>query len=290
MTRRDLRERAEAAIAWLGYHAFGLLPVDIASALGGWVGRVVGYRLPVTRFARRNLARAYPEMGEAEREALLVRMWDNLGRTIGEYPHAHRLPVGPGERIELIGGEHVEAARALGKGILFFGAHCGNWEVFGRVSTAFGLPVNLIYRAPNNPRTEWLFTGRGSRGGEMLPKGAKGARRAIELLREGKALGMLLDQKMNDGIAVPFFGRDAMTAPALAQFALKFGCPVLPGHVVRTKGAHLRLIIEPPLTPPETADRHAAILAMMTEVNRKIEGWVREHPDQWLWLHRRWPD
>jgi KDO2-lipid IV(A) lauroyltransferase len=124
----------------------------------------------------------------------------------------------------------------------------------------------------------------------MLPKGSKGARRSLELLRTGKALGMLLDQKMNDGISVPFFGRNAMTAPALAQFALKFGCPVLPAHAVRLSGAHLRVIVEPPIAIPDTDERHAAILSIMTEVNRIIEGWIRSHPDQWLWLHRRWPD
>jgi len=229
-------------------------------------------------------------MDSAERENLLRRMWDNLGRTAAEYPHVHAMSVGAGKRIELVGLEHVESALAEGRGIIFFSAHCANWEAFGRVTTVVGVPMNMVYRAPNNPSTEWLFVRRGNRGAEMLPKGSKGARRSLELLRKGKALGMLLDQKMNDGIAVPFFGRDAMTAPALAQFALKFGCPVLPAHAVRLRGAHFRVIVEPPIAIPETEERHTAILSTMTEVNRIIEGWIRGHPDQWLWLHRRWPD
>ncbi|MDX9860612.1 MAG: lysophospholipid acyltransferase family protein, partial [Rhodospirillales bacterium] len=85
-------------------------------------------------------------------------------------------------------------------------------------------------------------------------------------------------------------GRDAMTAPALADLALKFGCPVVPGRIRRLKGAHFQLIALPPLDLPNTGDRHADILAIMTRINEIIEGWVRDTPEQWLWLHNRWPD
>lgn len=290
MTRDDWRDRVEAALAWLAFRFFGLLPLDLASALGGWLGRTIGYRLPVTRRARRNLARAYPEKSEAERESIIRRMWDNLGRTAAEFPHIGSLSVGAGARIAFEGVEHIEAAQARGRGLLFFAAHIGNWEVFGPAALSRNISLNLVYRAPNNRRLDWLFTGRGNLGAEMIPKGSQGARRALQLLQQGKAIGLLIDQKMNDGIPVPFFGRDAMTAPAIAQFALKFGTPVLPAHTVRLKGAHFRLVIEPPLTLPETSDRHEAIRILMTEVNRIVEGWVRENPEQWLWLHKRWPD
>jgi KDO2-lipid IV(A) lauroyltransferase len=285
-----LRQWVEAIIAWTLVQFFAAMPVDVASALGGWLGRIIGYRLPVTRRARRNLALAYPELPDAEREALLLRMWDNLGRNAAEFPHIESLRVVPGGRIEVVGMEHLEVARGMNKGIVFFSAHCGNWELFGPASADVGIKLNLVYRAPNNRLLEWLFVGRGNVGAEMIPKGSRGARRALELLRDGKALGLLLDQKMNDGLPIPFFGRDAMTAPAVAQFTLKFGCPVVPSHIVRLGGAHFRMVIEPPLTIPHDTERHAAILAIMTEVNRIIEGWVREHPDQWLWVHRRWPD
>lgn len=290
MTRDGLRNRVEAAVAWLAYRFFGLLPLDTASAVGGWLGRTIGYRLPVTRRARRNLARAFPDKSEDEREAIVLAMWDNLGRTAAEFPHIASLSIGSDTRIAFEGIEHIEAARALGRGALYFGAHFGNWEMFGPVALAHGIPLNLVYRAPNNRRLDWLFTERGNLGAEMIPKGPLGARRMLQLLHEGKAIGLLVDQKMNDGIPVPFFGRDAMTAPAIAQFALKFGSPILPAHTIRLKGAHFRLVVEPPLVLPPAEDRHAAILAVMTEINRIIEGWIREHPEQWLWVHRRWPD
>jgi len=290
MTRNELRLRVEAATAWLAFQLFRRMPIDAASALGGLLGRTIGYRLPVTRHARRNLARAFPELRRSELERTLRRMWDNLGRTVAELPHLRTLRFGPGERVELVGLDHLETARAKGRGLIFFSAHFGNWEVLGPAAAAVGIPINVVYRSPNNPYLEWLFQGRGNRDAEMIPKGARGARRALELLRQGKSLGLLVDQKMNDGIAVPFFGREAMTAPALAQFALKYRCPVLPTHVERVGGAHLRLVVEPPLAIPETSDRHEAVLAIMTEVNRIIEGWIRRRPEQWMWIHRRWPD
>lgn len=100
---------------------------------------------------------------------------------------------------------------------------------------------------------------------------------------------MLVDQKMTDGIAVPFFGRDAMTAPALAQFALKYDAPIIPVRSERLEGARFRITFYPELKTPKTGDRHADILAIMTNVNASMESWIRERPEQWLWLHRRWP-
>jgi KDO2-lipid IV(A) lauroyltransferase len=101
---------------------------------------------------------------------------------------------------------------------------------------------------------------------------------------------MLVDQKMNDGIPVPFFGRDAMTASALAELALRYDCPIVPTHVVRVKGPMLRLVIEPPLQFTPTGDRHADVAALMAMVNQRVESWVRDNPEQWLWLHNRWPN
>ncbi len=148
MNRTEFRNRVEAVIARIVFTSLQLMPVDVASALGGWLGRIIGYRLPVTRRARRNMAMVYPEMGAAEREALVLRMWDNLGRTAAEFAHLHRMRIGPGERIEVVGLEHVRTAQAANRGIIFFSAHCANWEMFGPLAKSAGLKINLVYRAP----------------------------------------------------------------------------------------------------------------------------------------------
>src|SRR6185437_12707464 len=126
--------------------------------------------------------------------------------------------------------------------------------------------------------------------GELIPKGALGSRRAVAALRRGGHLSMLADQKLNDGIAVPFFGRPAMTAPALASLALHYDCAVLPARVERLGGARFRLTIHPPLQMPRSGDRAADAAALMAAVNATLESWIRERPEQWFWLHRRWPD
>jgi KDO2-lipid IV(A) lauroyltransferase len=127
-------------------------------------------------------------------------------------------------------------------------------------------------------------------GDELIPKGTVAARRAIATLRRGTHLTLLADQKMNDGIPVPFFGRPAMTAPALAVLALRFDCDVLPARVERLDGARLRLTVFPPLPLPRNGELHADAAALMDLVNAALEAWVRDRPEQWLWVHRRWPD
>lgn len=289
--RLSLRHRAEAVGARAAFTLVRALSLDIASAIGGWLGRTIGPRIPRSGVARRNLAAAFPEKTPAEIEAIVRAMWDNLGRTFFEYPHLDRFRFfTPGSRIEVVGAEYFDALRDDGRPGIVFSAHLANWELLGKAAAARGAPIHLVYRAPNNPLMEWLFQFRRSAGAEMVPKGAEGAKLALKLLRSGGHLGMLADQKMNDGIPVPFFGRDAMTAPALAQFALRFGCPVLPTHAERIGGARFRIIVEPPLTFRRSGDHAADLRAAMTEVNAILERWIRERPEQWLWLHRRWPD
>jgi KDO2-lipid IV(A) lauroyltransferase len=102
-------------------------------------------------------------------------------------------------------------------------------------------------------------------------------------------MAMLVDQKMNDGISVPFLGLDAMTAPAVAQLAYRYECPLVPGRVERLGGAHFRVSFYPPLEKPDSGDRQADIEALMGMVNATLGDWVRERPEQWLWIHNRWP-
>lgn len=291
MSAKEFKNRIEAIVVWITFHMFRILPVDAASAVGGWIGRSIGYRLPVSRRARRNLKRVFPDWSDIQVENTLRRMWDNLGRVAGEYPHLEKFAYGIGQRVGIEGLEHLLALRDDGQPGIFFSAHFGNWELAGLSAARNDLPITLIYRAANNSRVNWVFErGRSVAGIDVIPKGASGARQALTKLRQGGHLGMLVDQKMNDGIPVPFFGRDAMTAPALASFALKFNCPVVPAHVIREGGAHFRIVFQPALRFVKSGDQNADLKTAMTQVNGLIEEWVRDHPDQWMWLHNRWPD
>lgn len=290
--RSDLRHRIEEAGARLVFGFFRLLPLDAASALGGFIGRLIGRFAGITNRARTNLRRAMPALSDEAVERILQGMWDNLGRVIAEYPHLGEFRIfEPGGRVEPEGIEHVEQVLAAGKSCIFVSGHFGNWEVATLTATQYGLDVTQIYRAANNPRVDALIRRfRGVVGSELAPKGQIAARKSIESLRRGRHLAMLVDQKMNDGIPVPFFGRDAMTPAAPAQLALRFNGAIIPARVERTRGAHFRVTIFPAVTIEPSSNRDADTRAMMKSVNTMLEDWIRARPDQWFWLHRRWPD
>jgi Kdo2-lipid IVA lauroyltransferase/acyltransferase len=289
--RGRLRQRVEAWGAAAGFGLFGLLPIDFASAVGAALARTIGPRLTISRQARRNLANAFPARSKVEIEGVVRRMWDNLGRVAAEYPHLRKIRVfEPGGRVETHGVEHIDRAVAAGRRMIFFSGHIANWEIAMLAAIQYGAPVAQIYRAANNPLVDRMIRRFRGDGGELIPKGAVAARRAIAVLRRGDNLTLLADQKMNDGIPVPFFGRMAMTAPALAALALRFDCEVLPVRVERLGGARFRLTVFPPLPLRRSGDLHADIAALMTLVNSTLEAWIRDRPEEWLWLHKRWPN
>jgi Kdo2-lipid IVA lauroyltransferase/acyltransferase len=281
--------RLEAAAARALWALLEWLPLDAASGFAGGLARTVGPRLGVSRVARRNLKRAFPDWDDARVEATVREVWDTLGRVVGEFPHIAEIAR---DRVEVVGTEIVHRLRDDGKPGIFVSAHLGNWELAGATVCREGIPVTLVYRAANNHAINALFAkGRAPAAlGGQIAKGPEGARELLAVLKKGGHLGMLIDQKMNDGIKVPFFGRDAMTAPAVARFAVKFGCPVVPVRVERLKGARFRITFHEPVAMPASGDAHADTLALMTTLNAVIESWVRARPGQWFWLHKRWPE
>jgi KDO2-lipid IV(A) lauroyltransferase len=289
--RPKIADQLQGLGAAICFGGFGLLPLDWASAIGGTLARAIGPHLGISKRARINLGRAFPELSEVEIGRIIAGMWDNLGRVAAEYPHLRQIRVfDPMGRVETHGFEHMDRAVANGRRMIIFSGHIANWEIGMLAAVQYGIAVAQIYRAANNPLVDRMITRLRGDAGELIPKGKVAARRAIAMLRRGSHLTMLADQKMNDGIPVPFFGRPAMTSSALAVLALRFDCDVLPGRVERLGGAHFRLTVFPPLPLPRSGDHHADVAALMTQVNDTLEGWVRDRPEEWFWLHRRWPD
>src|SRR5438094_509209 len=259
-----------------------VLPFDLASGIGGALARWIGPRLGVSNRARRNLRAALPELSAARIEAIVRGMWDNLGRVAAEYPHLRKIRVFEvGGRVETHGSEHIDRAVATGRRMIIFSGHIANWEIAMLAAVQYGISVAQIYRAANNPLVDRMITRFRGDAGELIPKGAVAARRAIAVLRRGAHLTMLADQKMNDGVPVPFFGRPAMTAPALASLALRFDCDVLPARVERLKGAHFRLTVFPPLPLPRSGEPHADAAALMARGNATLKRYIRDRPALW---------
>ena len=289
-----LQHRIEAVLARAALHLLRRLGPVRASNLGGATARAVGPLLAVSAVADGNLRRAMPELDGAARRRLIRGVWDNLGRTVAELPHVGGLratPAGPGWEIE--GAEIAELLAAEGGPAVLFSAHLANWEVLQPVAAAFGIRLATFYRAAANPLVDRMLRDlrRRAAGADvpMFAKGAAGARGALAHFGAAGILGMLVDQKMNDGIEIPFFCLPAMTAPAAAAFALRFRCKLVPVQVQRLGPARFRITVAPPLALPESGDRTADIAAVMGQVNAAVEGWIRARPAEWLWLHRRWP-
>jgi KDO2-lipid IV(A) lauroyltransferase len=289
---QKLRYGAEASAFFLLMGFFKILGLDAASAVGGFLGRNIFYHTSVSRRARRNLRAAFPEKTDAEIEAILIEMWDNLGRTTAEYPHLDKLSIkGSDPRIVITGTDISETAIASGKGVMFASGHFANWEIMPAVATQLGYEGALVYRPQNNPYVDnWVVRQRGKEGPkEHIGKGASGTKRIFTLLRKAKSIFLLVDQKTNEGIPVPFFGRDAMTTPLPAALALKLGAILLPTSNERMGGARFRVRIRNPIQFNSTGDHDEDVRLLTAKITEVIEEIVRERPSQWLWIHRRWP-
>jgi len=286
---QKLRYGAEAALFLTFMGFFRLIGVDAASAVGGFIGRAIFARTGVTRRARDNLIAAFPEKSEAEREAIIRTMWDNLGRTVAEYAHLDKFDLGgPDPRIQVNNLDVIE--KVQGKGVLIVSGHFANWEIMPIAASRYGMDGAIVYRPPNNPYVDrYIARARARKGyAEQISK-HQGTRRIFTLLRGGKAILLLADQKTNEGIAVPFFGRDAMTTPAPAALALKLKVPMIFASNKRLGGAHFAVTVYPPLEFTPTGNDDADMRAMTEAINLRLEEMVRADPGQWLWIHRRWP-
>ncbi len=298
-----LRHRARKVSQWITakiviafYGLVHRIGPDSASNLGGRLARAVGPLLPVNKVGLDNLAHAFPEASEAERREILRDAWENLGRTGAEYPHLPELwdydPDHPDTgRIEVVGMENFVRLKDDGKPAIIFSAHLANWELPAVCAARHGLPVTAVYRTPNNPRVaEEIARIRAGSMGELL---AAGSGQAVAfsmaaVLDRGGHLGMLVDQRLTRGLMIPFFGRPAPTNPTLGRLARQFDCPVHGARVVRLPGNRFRVELTDEIELPRDADGLVEVEGAMRRVNEIVEGWVREHPGQWLWLHRRW--
>lgn len=284
-----LRYAAEALPIFLLMLLFRVLPLDAASNFGSWIGRSLGPKLGVHRRATRNLHRAMPELSAAQRKAILIDMWENLGRTMAEYPHLAAIV--SQKRVSVVGLENVRLLRDDGKAGLVVGGHIGNWEILPLIPAKENLPLAIVYRKPNNPFIAALLDlARVPLSGLRAAKGPSGGLTLFRHLKQGGHAGILVDQKLNEGLRLNFFGMPAMTAPAVAQWALRLDAPIMMTRAIRAKNAkgevHFRIECDAPLPMPAASE--TATAEIMQTINDRLEAWIRETPSQWLWLHNRW--
>jgi KDO2-lipid IV(A) lauroyltransferase len=256
------------------------------AALGALVGRL-GIRRDV---ARANLALAFPEQTQAWRERVLADHYEELGRVAAEYPRMAELANAPREQVFALwlGEEHVRAALAMGRGMIFLTGHLSNFELAGAV-VARTFPMAFFAKPLSNPGAEeWITAIRRRAGLDVLQPGA-GVRDVIRRLRAGGTVAMLADQDARrDGVFVPFFGKPASTPVGPASFSLMTGAPIVFCTCARATDGRLELRFTPGLVPAGDARDPEAVRALTARHTALLEAAVRERPAQWFWLHKRW--
>lgn len=267
---------------------------DRASDLCGAIARTLGPWLPVHRVGQANLRAAFPDRDGRWIEATLRGAWDNLGRVAGEYVHLGRLwdfdPEHPNQgRIITDDVDMFLALRDDGKPALCFAAHLANWEIPALAAAAHGLPSAVVYRMPNNKAVaKEIIRIRAPLMGRLIRTRTQAALEMAAALENGEHLGMLVDQHFSRGVDVVFFGRRCKANPTIARLARQFDCPVVGVRVIRMPDRRFRITADGPLALPRDASGQLDVAAATQMINSVVEGWIREHPDQWLWFHRRW--
>ena len=282
-----LESLAWDVIYWWPVKALG---PDNASNFVGWLMKTIAPLFSQNKTVRRNLQLAFPELSAEAREEIAKASWESVGRTAGELPHLPKIHPYDGDRVEVVGGEHLDAIEASDRGAIMVSGHFANWEVMAAVICQRPVDCVVTYRALNNPHIDRkLNKVRHDYGiGVMTPKGS-GTRELMRALGRGQSAALMNDQKFNQGLAVSFFGYDAMTAPGPSRLALKYNVPIVLFSTRRTGPARFKVTIHEPFFPDQTGDTDADVRACVERITRFIESEVRDNPEQWFWQHRRWP-
>lgn len=288
-----MRARLEYIPVWTLVSLLGALPRPVARALGIGLARLVlAIHGKLRRTGMTNLAIAFPEKSERERRRILRRVFTGLGRQMAEFA---RFPKYTRENLHEVaiyeGFEALEEARRQGKGVLFLTGHLGAWEVGSFAHSLYGHPIKIVVRDLDNPLVDALVKRYRTRHGNETIDNREFLRGLLGAMREGETVGILMDTNMTppQGVFVDFFGMPAATASGMARVALKTGAAVVPAYT-RWDGElqRYRIVFEPALTLARTADPEADTVANTALFTKTLEKIIRKHPDQWLWVHRRW--
>jgi Kdo2-lipid IVA lauroyltransferase/acyltransferase len=300
MAERRLKALLDAAV---GAGAVGLLGAvkrfdrKRTADFAGVAMRKIGPLFKEHRLARQNLRTAFPEKSAAEIEQILAGVWDNLGRIAVEFAHLDEFCVeGVGRQTPdriTYAPEATERYRRMldrGKPMLGFAAHLANWELPAVVAKVLGARSAVLYRRPNiRPVSDIIVKLRERLMGELVPTGLEAPLKLARLLQSGTHVGMLVDQHFTKGVEVTFFGRRCLANPLIALLARQTEAPIHGLRVVRKPdGNSFSVDITDPVEPARDTDGRIDIKGTMQAITAVVEGWVREHPEQWLWLHHRW--
>jgi KDO2-lipid IV(A) lauroyltransferase len=270
-------------------------PIKTAN-LFGRIAQLIGPMLREQQIGRANLTAAFPEKSPQEIETILAGVWDNLGRVGAEFAHLDQIwdydPEHPGNsRIEIPPRTHELFAQLQrdSKPALIFASHLGNWEMPALAAVAHGLDAAILYRRPNIASADRIIQKiRAVKMATLIPASHDAPIKLAQALQNGQHVAMLVDQYFTNGVEVTFFGRKTRANPMLARLLRQIDCPIHGVRIVRLPGHRFRAEISEEIPPVRDAAGQIDVQGTMQTITSVLEGWIRENPDQWLWLHRRW--
>lgn len=264
--------------SWLTIYFFRSLGQKRASAFGGKFARWVGPLLPVHRVAQRNVMQVFPHLSVEEREQLLARMWQHWGSVCAEYCHLNALG-----RCKLeIKGSHID--RFKDKACIFVSGHFGNFQLIALALKQRGFKVTQVYRQANNPWVDTIMQ-RFQRQvcHRVVSKQDYSIKAIADALHAGESVLILIDQKFASGPLIPFLGHGAHTTTVPARFSQKYGFPLVPICNTRLENGTFQVECFSPIAVQDSAQD------MMRDVHTHLEQWIQDNPEQWFWIHKRWP-
>ncbi|MEP1207345.1 MAG: lipid A biosynthesis lauroyl acyltransferase [Rhizobiaceae bacterium] len=264
--------------------------IDAAERLARFLSPI----LPRTRLARKSLANAFPEKSAAEIKQMSRGVWGNVGRTIAEYVFLDdlidiNLDSPTDGRIEVVGIDQFVKVRESERPVVIFTAHTGNWEILPVAAAAYDLNITALFRPPNNRfLAKRVLKARKTEGGHLVPSRAGAAWALASVLDNNGAVGLLSDQAFNRGPRIKFMGLEASANPLAAKLARQFDCDIHPARCVRLPGGRFRIELHPAIEISRKENGSVDLQATTQTIADIVESWVREYPEQWLWLHDRW--
>jgi len=259
-----------------------IMPYTFSSYLCGYFFKAIA---PLTKYQKRvmgNLKIAFPEKNNFELLKISKKQWFNFGQIVGEYPHTNKII--DSKKVETIGLDKIKKGPAI-----LVGAHLGNWEFTLRIAQLAGRRAGYVFRPINNwILNKILIQKNKSINADFFKKGRLAAIGMSNKLKNNEIIGLLSDQHLREGIMVPFFGKKIPTPKTAALMCLKWHVPIYMVRVERFDGTSFRMTIEDKLKIPKSKTDDKKIYEITRLISKRIEEWIIDHPEQWLWAHRRW--
>lgn len=289
---QNLFENFESGAFHIYWNRFSKMDIDKASNAGSKVARLLGPLSSAHKTASRNIRLAFPKITTAEEKEILDGMWDNLGRLGGELPHLGNFGYfKENSRVSIKGLDILDRYLEPKKGAVFVSGHFSNWEVMPAIIVQRGVPCEVTYREMNNPKIDKTIRDARAAYGVTLfaPKGTEGGMRLMRILAKGGSIAMMNDQKYNTGLMSPLFGHKCMTNDAAVRFSHRFKTPIQTMTVKRLEGAKFEVEVQEPRFMDYTKPLADIIQPELDSINQFIENKIKEAPEQWFWVHKRWP-